>query len=341
MLYFTLFLKHAILKNMKNISLAHKVHTLLHPDVIKPGSTIIIGFSGGPDSVALLHILNKYKEELSLKLIATHLDHGWRVESEKDAQFCVQLCKKWGVPIVVRKLASYSSGVKFNGSQEEFARKARRAFFKDIQDQYQASLIALGHHADDQMETFFIRLVRGASISGLSAMRMKQGSYIRPLLPFRKEEIIMYLQEQGVLWVHDVTNESPLYLRNRIRQRVLPALYQVDSRAYSSLQKAVDRLQKTEDFLEQQTQLVWYSIAQQVDGSWYVSISQFFAQQEFMRHRLIMHWLNVAHAVCTPTEKFFKEIERFLLYGKSNQHIIHAQWLLSKKNHRAWIKKNS
>jgi len=141
---------------MKNLTLFQKAQNLIKKEsLIASNSTIIVGLSGGPDSVALLHILKELKPELNLHLIAAHLDHGWRPESVKDAQFCSQLCRQWGVRLITQKLSEIKSRAKFNGSREEFARRMRRQFFEDLMHEHGASAIALGHHADDQIETFF------------------------------------------------------------------------------------------------------------------------------------------------------------------------------------------
>ena len=117
---------------------------------------------------------------------------------------------------------------KDTGSQEDRGRRLRRTFLEKIAKEHSADAIALGHHQDDQQETFFLRLIRGASITGLAGMKPRHGLYIRPLLDCKKESILTYLRTEGLSFLHDSTNEDDSFLRNGIRLNVLPALRSCD-----------------------------------------------------------------------------------------------------------------
>ena len=323
---------------MKNLTLSQKAQNLIKKkSLIAPNSTIIVGLSGGPDSVALLHILKELKPEHNLNLIAAHLDHGWRPESVKDAQFCRELCRQWGVRLVTQKLSEIKSRAKFNGSREEFARKIRRQFFDDLMHEHGASAIALGHHANDQIETFFIRLIRGASLTGLTGMRAQHGAYIRPLLNCSKQEILKYLKDNDISYLIDPTNISDEYLRNRIRNKLLPVLTDIDVRAHNNLLQTIDRLQHTENYLTEHTQEIWQQIAMQEGGAWCVDSQQLLAQHVSMRQRLLLHWLILEQVPFVPTQDFFAEIERFLHRPGSKTHQIHNQWAIQKKRNMSQI----
>ena len=323
---------------MKNPMLSQKIQNLITKhSLITPGSTIIVGLSGGPDSVALLHVLKELKPELNLNLIAAHLDHGWRAESEKDAQFCRELCDQWGVRLITQKLSEIKSQAKFNGSREEFARRMRRQFFEGLMDEHGASAIALGHHADDQIETFFIRLIRGASLTGLTGMRAQYGAYIRPLLNCSKQEILTYLNDNKIAYLTDPTNTSDEYLRNRIRNKLLPIFAEIDSRAQNNLLQAIDRLQQTDEYLTVHTKEIWQQIAMQEGDAWCVDSEKLLAQQKSMRQRLLLHWLVLERVPFVPTQNFFAEIERFLKHPGSKTHCIHERWGIQKNNQAATI----
>src|SRR3990172_2797015 len=126
----------------------------------------------------------------------------------------------------------------------------RRFFFESLVKEYNATSIALGHHADDQMETFFMRLIRGAQISGLIGMKPKNKLYIRPLLSISKAEIVNYLDENNISYMIDSTNQSDAFLRNRIRNAAIPTLKQADPRFENQFQRTLGNLQETESFLE-------------------------------------------------------------------------------------------
>ena len=154
-------------------------------NLIIPEKNIILGLSGGPDSVFLLYILLQSGLLDKKFIIAAHIDHGWRAQSFKDLEFCQNLCQQLGVQFE-------SISLKECKSTEEEGRNGRRAFFESLALKYNASCIALAHHANDQQETFFLRLIRGASLEGLIGIRPKSGLYIHPLLTIYKQEILDY-----------------------------------------------------------------------------------------------------------------------------------------------------
>ena len=207
--------------------------------LLTPNTTIIVGFSGGPDSVCLLHLLSLLQEKMNLKLIAAHLDHSWRKESQDDALWCQQFCQKLGIEYASTTSTKLNFEPKYNGSKEDLGRKLRRHFFEYLAAKYNAQTIALAHHADDQIETFFIRLLRGSSIPGLSGMSMQDGLYFRPLLQFTKSDILMYLKKNKLNYLLDSTNSQKNFLSNRIRLDLLPILSTIDSRWQTTIPNTV------------------------------------------------------------------------------------------------------
>src|SRR3989338_5089027 len=151
---------------------------LLDTTLITPHSTLIIGLSGGPDSVCLLDQLVKLKEKLSLTLIAVHVNHEWRTCAIKDQLLCQELCRIVQVPCIIKKVSELPSIDLPHGSQEERGRILRRYIFETVARDYQAQAIVLAHHQDDQLETFFIRLIRGSTITGLTGIQKQSGLYI-------------------------------------------------------------------------------------------------------------------------------------------------------------------
>ena len=305
--------------------------------LIPHGSKIIVGLSGGPDSVFLLYALNSIKDAYNMSLVAAHLNHEWREEAEKDAQFCQALAQKLGIQFESQKISELNLLLKFNGSKEEIGRKARRAFFEKIKTKYEAQAIALGHHAQDQQETFFIRLVRGASLSGLCAMKPKDGDYIRPLLKINKADILAYLQINDIDYLTDPSNVSDAYLRNRIRKKVLPALEEVDARFNQNFENTLDRLQETEEFLTQLTIQTFNTITQSEAETIKIDIEQLLSLQPIMPYRVILHWL-ISHKVKFPlSQSFLDELIRFLLSTESKEHQLHQNWRIIKKRNWALI----
>lgn len=300
-------------------------------NLIAPGSTIVVGLSGGPDSVFLLHYLASLRQELNLTLIAAHLDHGWRTESAQDAQFCQELADSYQIPLIVRSLKDAPADFKFNGSKEEFGRKARRAFFEQVAKEHNAQAIALAHHADDQIETFFLRLIRGASLTGLAGIKAQDGLYIRPLLSISKQEILDYLHEHKIPYVIDASNQSDEYLRNRIRNSVIPTLKACDNRFEKNFANTHAKLIETEKFLQELCAAQLYEMS---DGNKGLDIQKLSALHPVLRNRVLINWL-IAHKVpFTPSQGLLDEIVRFLENTKANKHTLYEKWQLVKKDDR-------
>jgi tRNA(Ile)-lysidine synthase len=309
-------------------------------ELITPGSKIVIGLSGGPDSVFLLHFFHAIKNHYNLSLIAAHLNHEWRAEAGKDEQFCSALAQSLGITFASQKISELGLALKFNGSKEEIGRKARRHFLERVKSEYDAHVIALGHHAQDQQETFFIRLMRGSSLSGLTAMKPRDGNYIRPLLKTNKKDIISYLKEHNIEYLIDPSNESDEYLRNRIRKKVVPALAEVDSRFDQNFQNTLDRLQETESFLIQLTTGTLSKTSKTENHILKIDISQLLSLHSELRYRVIMQWLINQKVKFPASQAFLDELMRFVQSSEKKEHLMNDNWKLVKKENLAWIVKN-
>lgn len=301
--------------------------------LIQKNSTLIVGFSGGPDSVFLLTILAQIKQSHNLTIIAAHLDHQWREQSGKDALWCKEFCDNLNIACVIKNPSDLNCDIKNNGSKEELGRKLRRAFFQELAQQYQANHIVLAHHQDDQLETFFMRLIRGSSLVGLCGMREQEGLYLRPLLTLKKEAILQFLNNQNIPFLIDETNTDPKFLRNRIRHQLTPIIIDIDSRFEKNLASCIKNLQGTNDFLDTLTQETMHKISYQ-NQSHTIHIQMFLQLHEIMQHRILMRMLQLHNICITPSTALFEEIIRFLKSTKHNYHQIHPSYTLIKKfNH--------
>jgi tRNA(Ile)-lysidine synthase len=315
--------------------LLHKIkYFIKEKNLIPDASTIILGLSGGPDSVFLLHLLAHLRQEKDLTLIAAHLNHEWREEADFDAQLCNQLCQKLGITLISKKMSNLNLNFKFNGSKEEIGRKARRTFFESIAKEYNAQAIALAHHADDQQETFFIRLMRGASLAGLVGMKAKDGLYIRPLLEIKKTDILEYLNENKIPYALDASNESPDYLRNRIRNSIIPAFKLADDRFVSAFATTHEQLQKTEEFLHELSEKEFAQI-KSANG---IDIQKLLALHPVLRTRVLILWLCAEKASFIPSQGLFDEMLRFLEKPGSGTHDFYGKWQITKSKSSAQIK---
>lgn len=327
-----------LIKSMNNLFSKIESYITQHK-LINNNSKIVVGLSGGPDSVFLLNFLNNLAKQKQLTLLAAHLNHEWRADSTDDVKFCQDLCSSIGVPLISQKISNLVISLKFNGSKEEYARKCRRYFFEQLKKEHNADSIALAHHAQDQQETFFIRLIRGSALAGLTAMQPKQDGYIRPLLTINKKEILSYLKQNNISYLTDPTNSSDDFLRNRIRNHVLPALQKCDVRFDKSFSNTLYRLQETEKLLNTVTKKTFKQVAESTENGFILDIKKLFELEEPLQKNVLMQWLIEHNVNFYPTDKFLQEIVRFLQQPSSKNHALHHEWQLIKKKNLCSIKK--
>jgi tRNA(Ile)-lysidine synthase len=189
--------------------------------LLEPGGHVLVGVSGGPDSVALLHALVLLRSEYALRLTVCHVHHGLRPEADRDAAFVEALASRLSCPAHVVRVEVPRGGGR---SPEEAARLARHAALARVARATGASRIALGHTADDQVETVLMRILQGAGPRGLAGIPARRGQIVRPLLDVTRAVVQAHLAAHGLESVDDATNRDTKFLRNRVRHELLPLL---------------------------------------------------------------------------------------------------------------------
>ncbi|MCR5585475.1 MAG: tRNA lysidine(34) synthetase TilS [Lachnospiraceae bacterium] len=226
--------------------------------LLDSGDGVIIGLSGGADSVCLLFMLSSMQKELNLKLCAVHVNHGIRgSEADRDEAFCKRLCEKFDVPFEAVRADIPALAEKDGLGLEEAGRKFRYAFFEKKADEMGFNKIAVAHHMNDRAETVLFQLVRGSKLNGLSGIREKNGRIIRPLLCLTREEIELCLKMNGLDFVTDSTNLSSDYTRNYIRNEILPGLEKLRPHAGEHIAETADYLERVSEFMEKAAQEVY------------------------------------------------------------------------------------
>jgi len=202
---------------MKNL-IKKTQNTAFQNNLWQRGSRIVLGVSGGPDSVCLLDIFANLAPKYDLKLIIAHVNYGLRGgDSERDEKFVRKLSGKHGILIAVLN-------AKTKKISENVLRDIRYDFFERVRNENSFDMIAVAHNLEDQVETFLMRIIRGAGLNGLSAMRYKSGKLIRPFLRTTRAEILEYLKKNKLAYRTDKTNESNLFFRNKVRNKLIPFL---------------------------------------------------------------------------------------------------------------------
>ncbi len=232
-------------------------------NLLESGDNLIVGLSGGADSVCLLFVLVNLSKEYNLRIHAVHINHMIRETAGRDEKFSKDLCDKEGVDFTSYKtdcvLLSKESGL----SVEETGRNERYRLFTETGDKVFGKnnyKIAVAHHADDLAETFLFNLSRGTGIKGLASIRPRNGAIIRPLLCVTKEEIIDILNKNNLEHVEDETNTDEDYSRNKIRHRILPEMNEINSEASAHIVKTAEGLSEIDDYLSSEVDKVWDSL---------------------------------------------------------------------------------
>lgn len=225
--------------------------TILENHLVKEGDSLVLGLSGGPDSVSLLHVLNALKDELKFSLKAFHVNHMIRgEEADSDEVFAKSECEKLGIPfesiaIDVPRIA------KENGeSLEECGRKERQKALLSYAKENNSKVV-LAHNLDDQAETVMLRILRGTGVHGLAGMEYKRDDgIIRPLLDVRRLDIEKYCEEEGITAHIDSTNKSTEYLRNKVRLEILPELSKINPSIKDSLVRLSSSSREDDEYLQ-------------------------------------------------------------------------------------------
>ena len=233
--------KNLITKVYKNI-IAH--------GLIEEGDTVIVALSGGPDSVCLFDIFLKLRDKLKIDLKACHFNHRMRgEESYRDQKFVENICQKKNVFLVTGQWEG-KNAIK----NEQKARDARYSFFDSILKSDRGAKVALAHNADDLSETFFMRIIRGSGLSGMRSIPGKRKNFIRPLLPFSRGDIMLYLKEHKIDYVIDSSNLDTKYFRNKIRQILLPKLLEFNPNLSATVAANVEILSFDYEYIRKEAE---------------------------------------------------------------------------------------
>jgi tRNA(Ile)-lysidine synthase len=216
--------------------------------LLGPGERVLAAVSGGADSVALLILLRRNAQALGIEVAAAHLDHRMRPESGEDAEFVRRLCADLDIPLHVGARDIPKLSRIWKEGLEASARRARREFLMETAAALGCVKVALGHHRGDQAETLLHRLLRGSGSSGLSAMQPWSPPFIRPLLPFTREQLQEFLAEHDGSFIEDASNRDPRFTRNRIRHQLLPLLEGFNPRIEEHLFCLSERFSEEEAF---------------------------------------------------------------------------------------------
>ncbi|HSD64264.1 MAG TPA: tRNA lysidine(34) synthetase TilS [Ignavibacteriaceae bacterium] len=262
--------------------------------LISPGEKIIVAFSGGPDSVFLLHLLDKYKRRIKVEIFAIHVNHLLRgSEADEDERFCQEFCAQRRIKFysVKKRVRSFAERNKI--SHEEAGRILRYKEFERVLKQNKANKIATAHNANDNTETVLLNLIKGTGLDGISGIPVQRDNIIRPILSITKEEILSYLQRNEISFQIDRTNEESDYERNYLRNKIIPLIKQkLNPSLDTAILNSSDNFKKIKDYILKNEHQSFQKIEKKSPGILKIYIEEFKKEDETLRNLLLKNLLE-------------------------------------------------
>jgi tRNA(Ile)-lysidine synthase len=257
--------------------------------LIEPGELVLLAFSGGVDSTALLHILLSFKEEINFKLALAHFNHMIRgEEADKDENFVRDVAEKEGLKLEIGRYDVPMLAKKQSLSLEDAARKARYEFLFRTAQKLNAQKIAIAHNRGDKAETFLINLLRGSGAKGLSGMKPVQHKIIRPLLECQRGEIEQFLKKRHIQYRIDSTNIDTKYIRNRIRHNLIPYLEkQFNQNIESILVHEADIIAEEDNYLQAEARKIFDKISEIDEKESHFKINSLIELHKALQRRIL------------------------------------------------------
>lgn len=280
--------------------------TIKKHELIKNGDTIVIGVSGGPDSVALLHILNTLKKQLNTHLVVAHINHGLRKESTEEAQYVENLCQKMQIPCYITEINIQQKAEQEKIGLEEAGRKARYAFFQEIQNKVHAQKIATAHNANDNCETVLMNILRGCGIPGIKGIPIiREQTYIKPLLETTRYEIEAYCQTHKLQPRIDKSNFETQYTRNKIRNILIPTLQkEYNPNILQTINRLSELAQKETQYLQSVTEKQYTEIViEETPNQIKLNAKKIQALEEYAISKLLLYTIEKLKGSTQGVEK--------------------------------------
>ena len=256
-------------------------------NMVSSGDVIVIGLSGGADSVTLLYALNELKEEFNYKLIAAHVNHGIREEAQDDADFCKNLCDELGIEYHVRSVDIKKLAKENHMGEEEMGRQIRYGFFKELCGKN--GKIATAHNKNDNVETIFMRLIRGTGLNGLAGISFVNGNIIRPILNVSREDIEAFVIENELVHVTDKTNFQTIYTRNKIRLDVIPYIKEnINQNVINTIGDNIEQYKEDGDCLMEIAEGIFNEVSRKDSGKVYINIAALKTKHIALQKRVII-----------------------------------------------------
>lgn len=286
-------LKEEVLKTIKKYNL------------INEGDKIVIGVSGGPDSICLLHVLNSLKEELKIKLYVAHINHMIREVADSETEYVQNFCKDLGIECFVKKMDIIKLAKEEKKGTEETGREVRYNFFNEILEKTHSNKIATAHNSNDKAETVILNMLRGSGVSGLKGIEAtRDNKYIRPLIETGRLEIEKYCNENNLNPKYDESNNENIYSRNKVRNEVIPY---IKKEFNPNIIKTINRLSEVateeNEYMQKITKQEYENISKTQSDTIILDLKRFNNLELVIKRRIILYTINEAIHTTNGIEK--------------------------------------
>ena len=312
------------------------LNTINKYNMIQSGDGIVIGVSGGPDSMTLLNILNNLKEKLNIKLYVAHINHSIRKEADEETEYVKDFCKKIDVEFFAKKVKVEEIAKELKMGTEEAGRNIRYEFFEEVAHKVGANKIATAHNLNDNAETVLMNITRGTSVSGLKGIdKVRDGKYIRPIIECSRAEIEDYCKEKNLNPRYDKSNNENIYTRNKIRNLLIPFLQKEFN---PNIVEGINRLSQIaieeEQFINKVVEKEYEKLQIAVDNNIILNLKEFNKLDYVIKSKLILYTISKVYGKTSGIEK--KHIDDIIKLCDNN---IGNKYLTPQKGIKIYVKK--
>lgn len=312
------------------------INTIKTNKLIENGDKIIVGVSGGPDSICLLNILNEIKEEFKATLYVCHINHCIRENAIIDEKYVEEFCKEKNIEFFVKRVDVKSIAKEKKIGTEEAGRNVRYEFFEEIFKKVNGDKIATAHTENDNAETIIMNFIRGSSLSGLKGIeKNRQNKYIRPLINCNRKEIEEYCEKNNLKPRIDETNKENIYTRNKIRNICIPYIEkEFNENIVGTLNRLSEITTDENNYMQEQTVDAYNKLVlEENEKSIVLDLKNFNKQHLVIKRRLILYTINKVLGTNSGIEK--KNIDDIIKLCERN---IGNKYLYPNKNIKILVK---
>ena len=313
------------------------LETIKKYNLIENGDKIVIGVSGGPDSITLLNMLLEIQKEniINFDMVVCHINHMIREEAADDEEYVSNFCKRYNIEFFARRIEIEKIAKKSKIGTEEAGRMARYEFFNEILEKTSSNKIATAHTANDNAETVLMNIIRGTGTAGLKGIEAKRDNLIRPLIKCTREEIEEYCEINKLNPRIDKTNFQNIYTRNKVRNMLIPYIKEnFNPNIIEGINRLSDLSKQENEYLEKQTEKAYKNILiESKKDEIILDLKLFNSQEIVIKQRLVLYTINILFGTRSGIEK--KHIEDIIKLCSNN---IGNKFLIPNKKVKILVK---